>query len=68
MKLYQKLCKHNWIIKEECIVHYPDYEPHKIGRIFECDKCFLEKRDIINPNDYIRMYGKDRYENIKKRS
>lgn len=25
-----KICDHNWEVKERCIVHYPDYEPHKV--------------------------------------
>lgn len=58
-------CKHFYILDSACIVHWPDYEPHKVGIVSKCIKCKKEKRTLYKPYDFINRYGKDAYESIK---
>lgn len=57
-------CKHEWINDRECIVHYPDYEPHKVGVIRHCEKCGKRDRILYLPYDYIQKFGREKYEEI----
>ena len=66
MELLKRIfCKHKWKIDEECIVHYPDYEPHKVGVIKHCEKCSKVRRELYYPNDFIEKFGIDRYQKAK---
>lgn len=58
--------KHNYIETERCIVHYPDYEPHKVGIVYICTTCLKEKRKLYKPYDFIKMFGRQAYDSLLK--
>lgn len=67
MEFFKKLfCNHDWKIDREFIVHYPDYEPHKIGIIRHCNKCLKVDRKLYYPYDYIQEFGREEYEKVVK--
>ena len=67
--LFKRLfCNHDYKMVEECLVHHPDYEPHKIGVIYMCKHCGKEKRDLYLPHTYIENFGKYHYDKIIKRT
>lgn len=39
MDSFKKKCKHEWKWDDISVIHYPDYEPHKIGIKYHCIKC-----------------------------
>jgi len=61
---YQIFCKHHYILLDESVVHYPDYEPHKIGMKWMCVKCSREKKELYEPHRYIKTYGRTAYDRI----
>lgn len=64
--LKRLFCKHDWVVDEECIVHYPDYEPHKVGVIGHCEICGKRIRTLYLPDEYINKFGRDEYEKVKR--
>ena len=64
MKLNQIFCKHDYILVNKFIVHYPDYEPHKVGTVWRCSKCYKKKKKLYLPYDFIQEFGKDAYNKL----
>ena len=63
--MFEKIfCKHDYKLIEAGIVHYPDYEPHKVAIITECYKCHKVKRKLYEPYYFIATYGRRAYEDV----
>lgn len=62
--LKQLTCEHDWIWDEACAVHFPDYEPHKVGIKCHCSKCGKKEKELILPYHFIKLYGRRMYDRV----
>lgn len=51
-----KICDHKWEIYDSCLVHYPDYEPIKIGVYEKCIRCDKRRKRLLDPSKNRELY------------
>lgn len=51
-------CNHEWNCTDVSLVHYPDYEPVKIGVKEECVLCGKKRRFLLEPYENKKLFNK----------
>lgn len=51
-----RICDHKWTVFNAELVHYPDYEPVKIGIEEKCIKCNKYRKCTIEPYKHKELF------------